>query len=325
MSALHQMDGATDLERASPLVGEGARAWAPSTWARLRRRSLPYLLVLPALIVVAITVAFPIGRALSLSLHEYILFRPNDQAFVGLENFRQALADPVFWLSLRHTVISVVVIVGAQLVIGLIGALVLDVSFRGRGLVRALVLVPWVIPSILSALMWRWMFNVNYGVINQALLRFDILPRPVGFLSDPALALASIMVVIVWTGTPFFILMLLAAMQAIPDDLYEASRVDGASAFQIVRYVTLPMIAPIIAVTSLLRIIWVANYVDVPFALTGGGPGTASLTLPVYVLLQAREALDMGFSSAMAILLALILIAVVAVYLWMLRRMEGAR
>ncbi len=144
----------------------------------------------------------------------------------------------------------------------------------------------------------------------------------IGFLSEANLAMASVMVVVIWAGSPFFILMLLAAMQAIPEELYEAAKVDGASAFQRLLHVTLPMIAPTIAVTTLLRVIWVANYVDILFVMTNGGPGNASLTLPVYVFIKAQHALDMGYSSAMALILGLILIVIVMIYLSVLRRAE---
>jgi len=304
-------------------TGVAATVSKPTTnWASLSKRATPYLLVLPALAVVAVTVFYPIAWAVSLSTHQFVLYRPNDTPFVGLGNFERAFADEVFWLSLQQTGIWVVAIVVSQLFLGFFGALALNEPYRGRGLVRAVVLIPWITPSILTALMWRWMYNVNYGVINHTLVGLGLLPRHVGFLSEPDLALFSVIAVVIWSGTPFFTVMLLAAMQAIPDELYEAAKIDGASAVQRVRYVTIPFIAPTIAVTSLLRIIWVANYVDVLFAMTGGGPGYASMTLPVYIFIKAQAALDMGYGSAMALCLAAILIAIVSLYLWMLNRLE---
>jgi multiple sugar transport system permease protein len=166
------------------------------------------------------------------------------------------------------------------------------------------------------------MYNVNYGVINHLLVQFGMVNQPVGFLSDPALALLSIIVVVIWSGTPFFTLMLLAAMQAVPEELYEAARMDGATPVQRVWRITLPLILPTIAVTCLLRIIWVANYVDIPFAMTGGGPGYATMTLPVYVFIKAESALDMGYASAMALILGALLTGLVFLYLRFLRRWE---
>jgi len=287
-----------------------------------RRLAVPYLLVLPALGVAGLTVFYPIAWAVSLSTRKFILYQPQDTPFIGLANFAKALADPIFLSSAQHTVVWVVTIVCTQLALGFFGALVLDQEFKGRGLVRAIVLLPWITPSILTALMWRWMYNVNYGVINRGLVQLGVLAHPVGFLSESSLALLSVIVVVIWSGTPFFTLMLLAAMQAVPEDLYEAAKIDGAGAVQRVWLITIPLILPTIAVTSLLRIIWVANYVDVLFAMTGGGPGYASMTLPVYIFVKAEAALDIGYASAMALIMAIMLIAIVAIYLWMLRRFE---
>jgi len=278
--------------------------------------------VLPALLVVAVTVFYPISWAVSLSVHKYVLYEPNDTPFIGLANFRQAFTDPVFWVSIKHTGIWVALIVTGQLLIGFVAALLLNEEFRGRGVVRSLILIPWVTPSILAAFMWRWMYNVNYGVINRALVDLGILSHHVGFLSEANLALYAVIVVIIWAGAPFFALMLLAAMQAVPEELYEAAKVDGATAFHRLRHITVPLIAPTIAVTSLLRIIWVANYVDVLFVMTHGGPGYASMTLPVYVFIKAQSALDMGYSEAMALILAAILMGIVFIYLATLKRLE---
>jgi len=299
-----------------------AGAGLGSKWYRFRRHSTPYILVVPALLVVAVTVFYPIMWAVSLSVHKYVLYEPKDTPFIGLANFRQAFADPVFWISIKHTGIWVTLIVSGQLLIGFAAAILLNENFRGRGVVRSLILIPWITPSILAAFMWRWMYNVNYGVINRALVDLGILSHHVGFLSQADLALYAVIVVIIWAGAPFFALMLLAAMQAIPEDLYEAARVDGASAFRRLMHVTIPLIAPTIAVTSLLRIIWVANYVDILFVMTHGGPGYASMTLPVYVFIKAQSALDMGYSSAMALILGIILISIVLIYLSALKKLE---
>jgi multiple sugar transport system permease protein len=298
------------------------RAGTESKWQHFRRHSTPYLLLLPALLVVTVTVFYPIMWAVSLSVHKYVLYEPKDTPFIGLANFQQAFADPVFWISIKHTGIWVILIVTGQLLIGFVAAILLNERFRGRGVIRSLILIPWITPSILSAFMWRWMYNVNYGVINRALVDLGILSQHVGFLSEANLALYAVIVVIIWAGAPFFALMLLAAMQAIPEELYEAATVDGASAFRRLRHVTIPLIAPTIAVTSLLRIIWVANYVDILFAMTHGGPGYASLTLPVYVFIKAQSALDMGYSSAMALVLGAVLISIVLIYLSVLKRLE---
>jgi multiple sugar transport system permease protein len=304
----------------SPLELAGTRSG--SKWHRFLRRGTPYLLLLPALVVVAVTVFYPMAWAVSLSTHKYVLYEPKDTPFIGLANFGMVLADRVFWQSIKNTGIWVGLIVSGQLLIGFFAAILLNERFRGRGIVRSLILIPWVTPSILAAFMWRWMYNINYGVINRALVDLGIIPQHIGFLSDANLALYAVIVVIIWAGAPFFALMILAAMQAIPEELYEAATVDGATSLHRLRFITLPLIAPTIAVTSLLRIIWVANYVDILFTMTHGGPGTSSMTLPVYVFIKARSSLDMGYSSAMALILAAILIVIVMIYLSAMKKME---
>lgn len=286
------------------------------------RHLTPYILVLPAVLAVALTVLYPIGWAISLSTRKYILFEPNDTPFVGVANFLEASGDPVFWRTLKNSGVYVVSVVSLQFLLGLGEALVLNLQFKGRSVLRAVALIPWVTPAVLTGYMWRWMYNVNYGLINRVAVQLGLTDQHIGFLTDPKLALPSVVLVTVWSGAPFFALMLLAAMQAVPEELYEVAKVDGANAVQRFLYVTVPSIASTIAVTTLLRIIWMANYVVVLYTMTGGGPGYASMTLPIYILLKAQSGLNMGYSSAMAIMLSTILMSIVAFYLWVMRKLE---
>jgi len=274
----------------------------------------PYLLLLPALIVMLSVVIVPIINAVSMSFQSYNLTKPKKIGFIGLQNYATLLHDPLFWSSLLRTAIWVVFGVGCQFLFGFLLALVLNKDFRGRGVVRAVSLIPWVTPGVLIALMWRWMYDGNYGVINDILMRLGIIKENIAFLSKPGTAMPSVIVTIVWQGIPFFALMLLAGLQGISYDLYEAASIDGATGWQKLIYVTIPSLRNTIFVTTMLRIIWVANSVDVIFNMTEGGPAYATQTLSVYIYKKA-SALDMGYASAMAIMLMLVLLLAAIPYL----------
>ncbi len=283
---------------------------------------IPYALLLPAVALMLLIVLYPISRSVYLSFHEYSLLNPKEMGYVGLGKFQKALNDRLFWLSLRTTLIWVIGIVPVQLVLGLGVALLLNRPLPWRGLIRALVLIPWVFPGVLNALMWTWMYDGNYGVINDILVRLHVQTQFYPFLAKPGTALPAVMITTIWQGTPFFAIMLLAALQAVPDELYEAAKIDGASPWQEFRYITIPGIRPTIIITTLLRTIWVANYIEVIYVMTGGGPGYATLTLPVHTFLQAYAALDFGYAAALSLFLVVLLSAVVAAYIVYLRRSE---
>ena len=283
---------------------------------RKRRNSgiWPYLLLAPALIIMLSVVIVPIINAISMSFQSYNLTRPKKIAFIGLDNYVKLFNDSIFWKSLYRTLIWVFFGVGCQFIFGFMLALLLNKSFRGRGVIRAVSLIPWVTPGVLIALMWSWMFDGNYGVINDVLMRLHLISDKVAFLAKPATAMPSVIVTIVWQGIPFFALMILAGLQGIPAALYEAADIDGATGLKKLFYVTIPSLKNTIFVTTMLRIIWVANSVDVIFNMTEGGPAYATQTLSVYVYKKASS-LDMGYASAMAIMLMLVLLVAAIPYL----------
>ena len=287
---------------------------APPRLAR-RSRLLPYGLLAPAVAVTLLIVFLPMLVAVVTSFFELVLFRPKAAHFVGLGNFATLLHDPVFWSSLWRTVVWIGLTVPAQMLLGLVAALVLNQEFAWRGLARALVIIPWALPSVVIALMWRWIYDPNIGVANDLLLRLHIIQSAVPWLADPSTALYAIIATLTWQGFPFFAVMILAALQGIPKSQYEAAAIDGASRWRQFRHVTLPGIAPILATAGLLRVIWVANSIDVIFVMTGGGPGYATHTLPLYAFIKARQNLDFGYGSAIAVSFTLLLGAFVVVYI----------
>lgn len=281
----------------------------------LARRVLPYAMLSPAVLVTLVIVFLPMIQTAWMSLHEYVLFRPQNFDFIGLGNFREIAADDVFWISLGNTAIWIGVTIPAQLLLGLVTALLLNQQFPWRPVARALVIIPWALPSVVIALMWSWIYDSNYGVANEFLLRLGVIQSAAPWLADPDTALAAIILTLTWQGFPFFAVMILAGLQAIPQSYYEAAAIDGASAWRQFWHITLPGISGVIVTAVLLRMIWVANSFDVIFVMTGGGPGYATYTLPLYAFLKARTNLDFGYGSALAVIFTALLMVLVLIYL----------
>ncbi|HEY0419307.1 MAG TPA: sugar ABC transporter permease, partial [Acetobacteraceae bacterium] len=186
----------------------------------MRRGATPWLLLTPALILTAALVLVPAADTIWMSLHDVILFRPRQRPFVGLANYARALADPVFWNSLGNSLLWVAVAVSLQFALGLAAALLLNRRFGWRGMARALVVVPWALPSVIIGLIWTWMLDFNLGLVNELGLRLGLLAAPIPWMSQPATAFAAVLLAVIWQGFPFFAVTLLAGLQAIPAELY---------------------------------------------------------------------------------------------------------
>ncbi len=274
----------------------------------------PYLLIAPALLIVLAVVFVPAVNAILMSFQNYDLRRPSSIGFNGIANYIAVFKDAIFWKSLWKTILWVVFGVGFQFIFGFALALLLNKNFKGRGVVRAVSLIPWVTPGVLIGLMWRWIYDGNYGVLNDLLLKCGLIRKAIPFLAQQSTAFPSVIVTIIWQGIPFFALMLLAGLQGIPGELYEAADIDGASGLQKLFRVTIPSLKNTIFVTTLLRIIWVANSVDVIFNMTEGGPAYSSQTLSVYIFNKGNS-LNLGYASTMSVILTLLLSLAAVPYL----------
>src|SRR5215831_20908452 len=252
---------------------------------RMRRLLIGYSYLVPAALCMLATVVVPIGMAIKMSLYHDVLYKPQDYRFIGLGNYVRLVQDPVFWLTLWNSVVWVFGSVVLQFLAGFAAALLLHQAFRGRALVRTLSLLPWIIPGVVVGLIWEWLYQPNYGVINDLLLRAGLMQERVAWLSSPDLAMGAVVFTNVWRGIPFFSIMLLAGLQAIPDELYEAAQVDGAGVTSRFWHITVPLLRPIIVVATATRIIWTFNYADLIFVMTGGGPANATQITSSYTLL----------------------------------------
>jgi multiple sugar transport system permease protein len=259
------------------------------------------------------------ATGLFLSFHEYKLTKPNAVLpFIGLLNYFLLFKDQVFYMSLAKTFYWVFFSVSLQALIGLVVAIVLNQKFRGRALIRGMVLVPWVMPTVVSGLIWAWIYDGTYGVLNDLLMRFSLISENVSWLGSRVLALPAVIAANIWKGYPFFAISLLAGLQAIPKELYEAAEIDGASTWQRFVNITIPQLKHVILITTMLRVIWTTNTTDLIFVMTNGGPGYTTHVLALYSYLTAWSKLDFGYSSTIAITLLVIMLAIITAYMKML-------
>jgi multiple sugar transport system permease protein len=277
------------------------------------------LLLAPAFLLLALVVVIPIGRLLWLSVHALRLSDPGaGMPFIGLLNYADIWHDPRFWDALRNTGLLVLITVPGALVVGIGLALLANLPFRHRWPVRLSLLLPWALPLVFTGLIFAWFFDSTYGVVNDLVARAG--GEPLLWLTRPWLATAAICVAIVWKTSSFVALILLAGLQAIPETLYEAARVDGATAFQRFRHITLPLLRPAIAVVLIFRTITAIQTFDIPYAMTRGGPGGTTETLAMYIHSTTLDYLDFGYGAALAVVMFLVSMLGTA---WYLRRLRG--
>ena len=304
-----------------------ALAGAPRRRSVKRRLAIavePYLYTLPSVILIALIMLVPLVVGLSYAFRDITLLDPDSGGFVGLDNFRELWGDSSFWNALRNTVTWTVSSVVLQFGFGLTLALLLGKPFPGRAVIQALVFLPWAVPSFLSGLDWAWLFNPVIGPLPHWFAALGLMAEPENLLSSPNHAIWGPVVANVWWGIPFFAITLLAALQAIPKDLYEAAALDGAGAIARFRCITLPFLAPTIAITVLLRTVWIANFADLIVVMTRGGPADSTQILASYIFTQAFQRLDFGYASAIATVM-LVLLLTYALLLVVLRQTLLAR
>lgn len=276
---------------------------------RLAVASEPYLYSAPALFLIVAVMLVPLTLGISYAFRDVQLLNPFSGGFVGLQHFRDLAEDPAFFKALKNTLWWTGASVFLQFVFGLILALLLDKPFAGRGLIQALTFLPWAVPTFLAGLTWAWLFNPVIGPLPHWLFAIGLLDAPNNILSDRNLAMWGPIIANVWWGIPFFAITLLAALQAIPRDLYEAAAIDGANPLQRFMSITLPFLAPTIAITVLLRTVWIANFADLIVVMTNGGPADRTQIVASYIFTQAFKRLDFGYASAVSLVLLVLLLA----------------
>ncbi|MFF4620975.1 carbohydrate ABC transporter permease [Nonomuraea jabiensis] len=279
-----------------------------------RRARFIALCLLPGVVFVALFTYYPMIRGTVIAFQRYNLFDITSTPFVGLENFQAVLSEDRFWTALRNTGTWVAVSLFFQFFLGFGLALLLRRHFRGRGLYQAWVFFPWAMSGFLIGLLWRWMFNGQFGVINDLLLKTGLIDQRIGFLATPGWAMTSVIVANIWYGVTFFAIMIMAALQSVPKELYEAADVDGASRLRQFWHVTLPHIRPTLALIVLLRIIWILNFPDLIYSMTGGGPAGGTDIITTFLIQQVIGG-DYGRAGAVGLLILGLLLSFSVFYL----------
>jgi multiple sugar transport system permease protein len=309
------------MAKSADAVQIASQARSPGIARRARRRVplLPYLLIGPAMLLMIAIALYPTYYAVQLSLYDANLARFNRARFVGLDNYWKLFGDEVFRISVLQTIRWVGVVIAGQLAMALPVALFLNLNFSWRGVIRTAILIPWVIPAAVTALIWVFMFDANLGVANDILVRLGLIGSYWTWLSDFKTAFFLVVMAAVWSGFPFMAIVLLAALQTIPDELYEAAHIDGAGVWSRFRHITFPLLVPTILLILLLRTIWLSHNVDLVYIMTVGGPGYSNYTTAVYSFLLTTSQFEIGYASAVAVVLAIALLLISSVYV---RHME---
>ena len=285
-----------------------------------REQRTGWTLILPALIMLLLVYAYPILRAFWLSVYTQNLGTELQRVFSGLSNYQRMAGDGRFWQSLSNTAIFTTASVLLELILGIGVALVLNQAFRGRSIVRTITLIPWALPTAIMGIAWAWIFNDQYGVVNDILRRLGLIDAGISWLGDPTLAMIAVILADVWKTTPFIALLLLAGLQSISNDLYEAHSLDGASAWQSFWNITIPLLMPQIVIALLFRFAQAFAIFDLIQVMTGGGPAGATETVSIYIYSTVMRYLDFGYGSALIVVTFLILVAAVAIASFFLSR-----
>lgn len=307
MPAARRHPAVGELIGAAPTMASGK---AGPTLEQQRTR-VAWLFVAPMLAAVALVAAWPLARTIAFSFTDAYLSDLENWQAIGFANYIALMQDPLWWQAVGTTLLFTVTSVGLETLFGLAIALALNAHMPGRGLLRAAVLIPWAIPTVISAKMWGWMLHDLYGVVNAGLLKLGLIDAPWAWLAEPKLAFAAVVAVDVWKATPFMTLLILAALQVLPKEIYLAGKVDGAPPIKMFLRVTLPLIRPALLVAIIFRSLDAMRVFDVIYVLTGNNPATT--TMSVYARQQLVDFQDVGYGSAAATSLFLIVALATAV------------
>lgn len=289
---------------------------------RNREQKTGWLLVAPALVILLLVYAYPILRAFWLSFFTQNLGTQLQPEFSGLANYGRMMGDGRFWQSLWNTTIFTSIALAFELTLGMGIALVLNRAFRGRGFVRTIAILPWALPTAIMALAWTWIFNDQFGILNDILLRLGLIQEGINWLGDPTLAMMAVITADVWKTTSFVSILLLAGLQSISEDLYEAHAIEGATPWQSFRQITLPLLMPQILIAALFRFAQSFGVFDLVQVMTGGGPAGSTEMVSLYIYATVRRYLDFGYGAALVVVTFVILVVVVALAFYLLGKVR---
>jgi multiple sugar transport system permease protein len=272
-------------------------------------KTLGQLLVLPLFLLVFGLMGYPFINTIYISLTNKRV--GYDSSFIGFKNYIRLFQDPTYWMVLKNTFVYMILAVGVKLVIGMILALTLNEDFKGRAIVRMLLLIPWALPGMVAAMTWKWMYNDTFGIINSILKNIGLIEVSIPWLSSKHLTLYSVIIVNIWRGIPFFIFSLLGGLQTIDGQLYEAAKIDGANMIRRFWSITVPSILPVISITTMLSSIWTFNDFENIWLITGGGPLNSSSVVATYTYQIAFQYNEMAQAVSVAVSIMPILIVMI--------------
>ncbi|MGK7944024.1 MAG: carbohydrate ABC transporter permease [Microcystaceae cyanobacterium] len=283
----------------------------------LSEKQIGGLMIIPSLLVLAFVFIYPIGRAFWLSFFTENLGTQLEPVFSGLSNYLRMFGDSRFRHTLQNTATFTFFSVTLELILGMMIALTLHQSFKGRGILRTVAIIPWALPTAVMGLAWAWIFNDQYGVINDVLSRLGLIEQNINWLGSPTLAMVALICADVWKTTPFISIILLAGLQAIPQDLYEAHAIDGANPWQSFYQITLPLIRPQLLIAALFRFAQAFGIFDLVQVMTGGGPAGSTETVSIYIYSTVMRYLDFGYGATLVVVTFLIL-AIGITLIWLI-------
>lgn len=283
-----------------------------------RRKIIGLGFITPTFLIIALILIYPVLQSLVLSFGQSSVDGFEPYQFVGLKHYTALIDDSRFWKSLSVTIIFTLISIPLELVLGVGLAVLMNESFRGKGLARLAVLFPWALPTALNALIWRWMFNADYGLFNGVGLQSGVISEPLNWLGDETLAMASMVTVSVWKTSSFMALIILAGLQSVPRDLYEAGRMDGMTRWHEFREITLPLLKGSIMVALIIRSMDALRTFELPFNLTDGGPDSATETLSLYAYKTIFEFVEFNAGAAIVVVQFLVIFALSLVYIFSL-------
>ncbi|WP_166984115.1 carbohydrate ABC transporter permease [Paramicrobacterium fandaimingii] len=286
------------------------------------QRRLAFWLLLPAAVAVFGIIVYPIIRTLIISFFEVESALAVETPFIGIDNYLEALSSTGFWAAIGRTLYFTIVSTALELVLGMMLALLLNARLRARWLFRAIVVLPWAVPTIVNAAMWKGIFNAQYGSLNAALTQLGLTDEYIAWLGDPTLALNMVILADAWKTTPLVAFFLLAGLTAINPEIYESAKIDRASWLRIFRSITLPMLVPSISIVLVLRTVEAFKAFDIIYAMTRGGPANGTQTIAYYTYVRAFSDQNFGMGSALSYIIVIVILILTTIYLRMLRRSE---
>lgn len=268
--------------------------------------ALAVALLLPSCLIIFGVLLFPMLSSLTLSFTDLKLTKPGSGRFIYFQNYAAAFANPLFWASVGRTAIFTVATVVVEVTLGLLVALLLNTAFRGRGFVRGLIILPWALPYVVNGIMWKWIFDANYGVLNAILTQAGLLSEYRIWLGDPTMAMAIVIVANIWKETPVAVILLLAALQGLPGEMVEAAAMDGAGKWTIFRKIVVPYLRPMIITLVVIKSIWALKEFDLLYIITKGGPANATNLFSYYIYQNSFQYLNFGYGAALAYILTIL-------------------